>query len=92
MTSTVDDQFTDVNMHVPAVVYGLIFILAIMASLMAGYGMSNMKKLPLIQVVIFSLAVCATVYTIIDLEFQRMCLFNASTTNPMLKKAIRDIQ
>lgn len=92
MTGAVDDQFADVNNHVPVVVYGLIFILAIMASLMAGYGMANLKKLPVIRVVIFSLAVCATVYTIIDLEFQRTGLFNASPTNTMLIKAIRDIQ
>lgn len=92
MTGVVDEQFADVNNHVPAVVYGLIFILAIMASLMAGYGMSNLKKLPVIRVVIFSLAVCATVYTIIDLEFQRTGLFNASPTNIMLIKSINDIQ
>ena len=92
MTSAVDEQYADVYNHVPAVVYGLIFILAVMASLMAGYGMSNLKKLPITRIVIFSLAVCATVYTIIDLEFQRTGLFNASPTNTMLIKSIKDIQ
>lgn len=86
------DQLADQRNHVPGVVYGLIFTLAIMASLVAGYGMANRAKLPIIRIVIFSLAVGATMYTIIDLEFPRTGIFNATSTNTMLMEVIESMR
>lgn len=91
MVSDPDAQLADAHNHVPIVVYGLIFILATMASFLAGYGMPSLAKIPVIRVIIFSLSVSVTVYTVIDLEFPRTGFFNASPANTMLIKTIKDM-
>ncbi len=92
MAGAPGDQLAEEQNHVPLVIYGLIFLLSAMSSLVAGYGMANRAKLPVIRVIIFSLAVVATMYTILDLEYPRTGFFNAAATNQMLLEVIQGMR
>lgn len=76
----------------PEIIYVLIFVLGLMAALLAGYGMADRAKLPKLRVSIFSMSVAVTMYVILDIESPGSGFFNAASSNEMLQQAINVIQ
>ena len=73
--------------HSPVVIYVLMFAVALMAALLAGYGMATHPALPVMHGVIFAAAVAITIHVIIDLEYPRFGFFNPDPTSRILVEA-----
>ncbi len=62
------------QMHPPAVIYGLLGLLVLASSLLAGYGMAAGKFRDWFHALAFVLVIVLAVYVILDFEFPRMGL------------------
>jgi hypothetical protein len=60
------------QMHPPRVIYLLLFVLALVASLLAGYGMAGRQSRSWIHTIGFAAVMAAAVNVIIDLEYPRL--------------------
>jgi len=60
------------QMHSPNIIFILLGVLALMSSLLAGYGMAGGKSRSWIHVIGFALVMATTVYVILDLEYPRI--------------------
>jgi hypothetical protein len=78
--------------HPPLVIYVLMFGVAMMAALLAGYGMASHSTLPIMHSVIFAAAVAITIYVIVDLEYPRFGFFNPDPTNRVLVETLKGMQ
>ena len=75
----------------PEIVYALIFALAMLAALIAGYGMPRSGLTP-IRTLVFVVSVVVTMYTIIDLDTPRSGLFTADPNNTTLIEVIGEMR
>jgi hypothetical protein len=71
-------------MHPPAVVFMMLFGLALAASLLAGYGMTGSKVRSWFHMVGFALVVAVSVYVILDLEYPRLGLIRVDALDQAL--------
>jgi hypothetical protein len=60
------------QMHPPEIVYVMLFGLALLASLLAGYGMAGGKVRKWLHMIGFAVIMALSVYVILDLEFPRL--------------------
>jgi hypothetical protein len=60
--------------HPPLAIFGLLFLLANAAALLAGYAMGGSSNRPWLHLVVFSAVMAVSVYVILDLEFPRLGL------------------
>jgi hypothetical protein len=60
------------RMHPPLVIFVLLFGLALVASLLAGYGMAGSKARRWLPILGFVVVITVSVYVILDLEFPRL--------------------
>jgi hypothetical protein len=58
--------------HPPLAIYITLVLLALASALIAGFGMGDSGKRPWLHTLVYAVALTATVYTIIDLEFPRI--------------------
>lgn len=59
--------------HPPLLIYATLVVLALSSALIAGFGMGESgRKRPLLHTLVYAVALAATVYTIVDLEFPRV--------------------
>ncbi|HZD47857.1 MAG TPA: hypothetical protein VE178_03860, partial [Silvibacterium sp.] len=58
--------------HPPLLIYATLLVLALSSALIAGFGMGESGKRPLLHTLIYAIALTATIYTIMDLEFPRI--------------------
>jgi hypothetical protein len=78
--------------HVPSLIVGLIFAVALLSGLVAGYGMSERRRLYRIHVTILAAVVAITVFVILDLENPRAGLIRldvADQAMDMTRQAMR---
>lgn len=75
--------------HPPVVIHVLMFAVAMMAALLAGYGMATNPALPIMHSLIFAAAVAITMYVIVDLEYPRFGFFNPDPTNRVLVETLQ---
>jgi hypothetical protein len=61
-----------VQMHPPAIIYALLFVLALAGALLAGHAMAAAKRRSALHVIGFAAATAIAVYVIIDLELPRL--------------------
>ena len=59
------------QMHPPAIVFVMLVVLALVSSLLAGYGMARGKSRNWIHIICFAIAMSVSVFVILDLEFPR---------------------
>lgn len=59
------------QMHPPSIVFVMLFVLALVSSLLAGYGMARGKWRSWIHILCFASAISVSVFVILDLEFPR---------------------
>ena len=78
--------------HPPLVIYILMFVVAMMAALLAGYGMASHPALPILHSIVFAAAVAITIYVIVDLEYPRFGFFNPDPTNRILVETLKGMQ
>ena len=83
-------------MHPPAVVFVMLFGLALAASLLAGYGMTGSKVRSWFHMLGFALVVAVSVYVILDIEYPRLGLIQVNAFDQALvdlrQSMNRDIQ
>jgi hypothetical protein len=63
-----------VRTHPPHIVYGLLFVLALVCASLAGFGMAGSTRRSWIHILSFALISVITVYTILDIEYPRIGL------------------
>src|SRR5206468_2992080 len=56
------------RLHPPPIIFYLLFILALLCSLLVGYGMAAAKRRRWLHVLAFSLTVVISVFVILDIE------------------------
>lgn len=62
------------QVHPPAIVFVMLFALALVASLLAGYGMAGRRQRSYIHMIGFAAVTATVVYVIADLEYPRLGL------------------
>jgi hypothetical protein len=60
------------QMHPPLVIFALLFGLALVAALLAGYGMAGSKARSWLHMLGFAVVMAVSVYVILDIEFPRL--------------------
>jgi hypothetical protein len=70
---------TATAMHPPPVIYLMLVVLTLAASLMAGYGMAGAKKRSWTHMLGFAVVMSLAVYLIVDLEYPRLGLIRVQT-------------
>ena len=72
------------QVHPPAVVFVMLFALALAASLLAGYGMTGGKINSLFHMLDFALVMAVAVYVILDIEYPRLGLIRVDALDQAL--------
>ena len=72
MFDIANTRFWATQAHPPALIFALLGTLALVCSLLAGYGMGGGKDRNWIHIVGFALVLTITVYVIVDMEYPRM--------------------
>lgn len=70
--------------HPPTIIYLMLIGLALVAALLAGYGMSGSAPVSRFHAVAFALVLMSTVYVIVDLEFPRLGLVRVDAIDQLL--------
>jgi predicted benzoate:H+ symporter BenE len=73
--------------RLPASVKGLLVALALISSAVIGYAMGMQRRRSSVPVVIFSLIVSATIYTVLDLDSPRYGLIRLDA----IQQALQDL-
>jgi hypothetical protein len=73
-----------VRMHVPWIVFGLLGVLALLASVLAGYGMVAESGRDWMHMITFSAVIAITLYVIADMEFPRIGLIRIDVADEVL--------
>ena len=74
--------------HPPVVIDVMLFVLALMSALLAGYGMAGSARLPWLQVLVFAVALSVTVFVIRDLEYPRLGFIRVDAADRLLVKTL----
>jgi hypothetical protein len=70
--------------HPPAILFGLLFILALGCSLLAGVGMATGQRRNWLHMTAFAAITAVTVYVILDLEYPRLGLIRVDAADQLL--------
>ena len=72
------------KMHPPKILFGLLFVLALGCSLVAGFGMAESRSRSWIHMVGFAAVTSMTVYVILDMEYPRFGLIRVDDLDEVL--------
>lgn len=78
--------------HPPRVIYGMLFVLALVASMLAGHAMASGPRRPRLHIVAFALIVTATVYVTMDIEVPRQGLIRVDSSDQLLRDTLQGMQ
>lgn len=73
--------------HPPGIIYGLLFVLGLICSLLAGYRMASGRLRSWLHILSFTVITVIIVYVILDVEFPRTGLIRLETADQLLIKA-----
>lgn len=82
-------RLTATRDHPPTVIDLMLFLLALMSALLAGYGMSDGEQVPWLQVTVFAVALTVTVFVIRDLEYPRLGLIKVNAADQLLIETLQ---
>jgi len=85
-------RFEATRNHPPSLIYVLLAAVALIASLLAGYGMSGTTDRSWLHLLIFAAALSLVVYVILDLEYPRMGLIRVDAADQALTDARKSMQ
>jgi hypothetical protein len=72
------------KIHPPWIIFAMLGLLSLAASLLAGYGMAGGKSRSWIHILAFAAVTAITVYVIMDIEYPRLGLFRVDATDRVL--------
>ena len=72
------------KMHPPKILFGLLFVLALGCSVVAGYGMAESRSRSWIHMIGFAAVTALTVYVILDMEYPRFGLIRVDEVDEVL--------
>ena len=72
------------KMHPPLIIFGLLFLLALVCSLLAGYGMATSKQRSWLHIMAFAVIAVITVFVVLEIEYPRMGLIGMTTYDQVL--------
>ncbi|MBU2812518.1 DUF4239 domain-containing protein [Acidithiobacillus thiooxidans] len=78
--------------HPPKIIDFLLFALSWISALLAGYGMTEHKRIPWLQVIIFSAALTVTIFVIRDLEYPRLGFIRVDSADQLLVETLQGMQ
>jgi hypothetical protein len=70
--------------HPPVIIYALLFLLSLVCSLLAGFGMAASKRRNWLHILAFAAFAVITVYVILDLEYPRQGLIRIDAYDQVL--------
>lgn len=71
-------------MHPPVVIFIMLFALALLSSLLAGYSMGNSRDSNRFHVIGFAAIIAVTVYVILDIEYPRAGMIRVNAVDQVL--------
>lgn len=80
MLDDADTRNTSSMMHPPLVIFGLLFLVAQVCSLLAGYTMAGSKRSPWLTIAAFAAVYVISVYVILETEYPRLGHFSILET------------
>jgi hypothetical protein len=80
------------HMHPPRAIYAMLFALALVASLLAGYAMANGERRPRLHIAAFALIVSVTVYVTMDIEVPRQGLIRVDSSDQLLRDTLQGMR
>jgi cytochrome c oxidase subunit IV len=72
------------QMHPPVIIFAMLFVLALVSSLLAGYGMAGGKSRSWFHVLCFAVVIAVAVYVILDMEYPRLGLIRVDAFDQAL--------
>jgi hypothetical protein len=72
------------RMHPPTIIYGLLFVLALICAVLAGHGMSASKNRNVLHTIAFAFITAVSVYVVLDLEYPRSGLIRIDAFDQVL--------
>lgn len=78
------------RIHPPTIIFGLLFLLAPVCSLLAGYGMANSKLRNWLHITAFAVVIVISVYVILEIEYPRMGLLPVETAYDQVLVEVRE--
>jgi len=60
------------RVHPPTIIFGLLFVMALVCSLMAGYGMAVSKERSWFHILAFTTVAVVTVFVVLEIEYPRI--------------------
>ena len=72
------------HMHLPAIVFGMLIVLALASALLAGISMAPGKRRKHLHLILFAALISAMLYLIIDIEYPRRGLVRIDDFDQML--------
>lgn len=71
-------------MHPPLVIFMMLFVLALLSSLLAGYSLGNNRDSNRFHVIGFTAIIAVTVYVILDIEYPRVGMIRVDAVDQVL--------
>ena len=72
------------KMHPPPIIFGMLGVLVLVSSLLAGYGMAGSRRRNWLHMLIFAAMMSIAIYVILDLEYPRFGLIRVDATDQVL--------
>jgi hypothetical protein len=79
MIETTTKRTMALRIHPPTIIFGLLFLLALVCSLLAGYGMAVSRQRSWVHILAFSLVAVITVFVILEIEYPRTSFLSVET-------------
>jgi hypothetical protein len=80
------------RIHPPKIVFRLLFILALVCSLLAGFGMAGSKQRSWLNILAFAAITVITAYVILDIEYPRIGLIRMDAYDQVLMDLREDLK
>jgi hypothetical protein len=77
------------RMHPPAIIFYLLFVLALLCSMLAGHGMAASKP-SWLHVTAFAVVTAIAVYTVLDIEYPRIGFFHLESKYDQMLVEVRE--
>ncbi len=78
--------------HPPLVIFILLFGVALIAALLAGYGMASSPKISWLQTILFAAALSITLFTIMDMEYPRLGFIRVDLADRVLVDSLQGMR
>jgi len=92
MIDIITTRTTATAMHPPVVIFVLLYGLALIAALLAGYGMSAAKARSWLHMIGFAASMALAVHVVIDIEYPRLGLIRVDTFDQVLVDVLESMK